>query len=507
MTQVVLTATGTNTWTIPSNFGSTNTIEVIGAGGSGGASGANSSPGGGGGGYGKISNISLTPGGSVSYTIATGGVGVSSSTYTAGNTAGDTYFNGVSYAVSSVGAKGGNGGAASYTGGGSGGGGKGDTTNTGGAGGNGQNTSGWSGGGGGGAAGLNGNGNNGVNGSGTGGASGGQGDSTSGGLGGTAGSVNGANGTEYGSYGSGGGGAGGSNSGGNSAGAGGLYGGGGGGGSSGQTSGAGANGLIVINYTPAQYLTLTAAQGSFTLTGHTATFTKTVNVSFATGHYTLTGNAVSFKYNGKYVFGVNTGYFVLTGENASMSVGVNNKILAGIFSLVVSPAQVGYDTPGSLVMESQYSYGLTPAFNSNQNGCLIDNEQYANYDSYYSAWSNSNMGGIDFNDTTLWSNNEPFIETDIIPIGTYLNKKTLGSIEFKLDRPLATGDSISLYWRPSLTGLYIPIPLVDTSSSLISNYGISAINQAQWAQFLITFACASSNSSRIPFRELRLHIQ
>jgi hypothetical protein len=186
---------------------------------------------------------------------------------------------------------------------------------------------------------------------------------------------------------------------------------------------------------------------------------------------------------------------------------VNNKILSGIFSLVVSPAQVGYDTPGSLVMEAQNSYGLTPAFNSNQNGCLIDNEQYANYDSYYSAWSNSNMGGIDFNDTTLWSNNEPFIETDIIPIGTYLNKKTLGSIEFKLDRPLATGDSISLYWRPSLTDVYIPIPLVDTSSSLISNYGISAINQAQWAQFLITFACASSGSSRIPFRELRLHIQ
>jgi len=139
---------------------------------------------------------------------------------------------------------------------------------------------------------------------------------------------------------------------------------------------------------------------------------------------------------------------------------------------------------------------------------LIDNEAWSTgIDSYYSAWSNgASIGGIDYNDNTLWQNYEPFIETDIIPIGNYLVKKTLGSIEVKLDRPLVTGDSISLYWRPSLTDSYVQIPFIDTSSGLLSNYGITAINQAQWAQFMVKFACSSTNSSRMPLREIRIHV-
>jgi hypothetical protein len=190
---------------------------------------------------------------------------------------------------------------------------------------------------------------------------------------------------------------------------------------------------------------------------------------------------------------------------AQTSSGTN--ILAGIFSLLVSPGLLGEQASG-LIMENQNSYGLTPATGAKQNGLLIDNENWSSgTDSYYSAWSNgATTGGIDYNDGTPWQNNEPIIETDIVPIGNYLIKKTLGSIEFKLDRPLATGDSVSLYWRPSLTDSYVAIPLVDTSANLLSNYAGTAINQAQWAQFKITFKCASSNSSFIPLKEIRLHI-
>ena len=136
----------------------------------------------------------------------------------------------------------------------------------------------------------------------------------------------------------------------------------------------------------------------------------------------------------------------------------------------------------------------------------MDNSPSSNgQDSYYSAYSvGTSSGVIDYNDTTLWQNNEPMIETDIIPIGTYLIKKTLAMIQFKLDRPLATGDSISLYWRPSLTDSYVSIPVIDTSANLLSNYGVTSINQAQWAQFKVTFKCASSGSSFIPLREIRI---
>ncbi len=186
---------------------------------------------------------------------------------------------------------------------------------------------------------------------------------------------------------------------------------------------------------------------------------------------------------------------------AQTSAGTN--ILAGIFSMVVSPSMFG-ETASGLVMEAQNSYGLTPASGALQNGVLIDNEAWANQDSYYSAWSNgATTGGIDYNDTSGWQNFEPTIETDIIPIGTNLNKTTFGNIEFKLDRPMATGDQIRMYWRPSLTDSYTLMGT--TTTAVLSDYYQANITQAQWAQFKIQFKCASSGSSYIPIREVRLH--
>jgi hypothetical protein len=155
-------------------------------------------------------------------------------------------------------------------------------------------------------------------------------------------------------------------------------------------------------------------------------------------------------------------------------------------------------------MEAQNSYGLVPASGSSPVGVLMDNEPSSNgQDSYYSAWSNgSNVGGIDYNTTLLWGNNEPLIETDIIPIGTILEKQTFGRIQFKLDRPMVSGDSITLYWRPSLTASYVLIGT--TTTAQLSEDFPTSIYQAQWAQFKITFVCASSGSSFIPLREVRL---
>lgn len=231
--------TSSTSWTVPSDWNSSdNTIEVIGGGSNGAASG------GGGGAYAKITNLSLTPGGSATYQVGA-----------AGASGGDTYFNGsgTTCAAQSVCAKG-----ASTATGGSAGSSIGSLTYSGGSGGAAN-------GGGGGAAGPNGAGNNG---SGNGGA-GGSGDAGSGGAGGSAGGGAGGNGTEWdATHGSGGGGGGNG-----AAGAGGNYGAGGGGGTK-QGGVAGKQGLIVITYTPS--------------TGRTTiTITKDVKV---TGQLSITGS-------------------------------------------------------------------------------------------------------------------------------------------------------------------------------------------------------------------------
>ena len=246
-----------------------NTIECIGGGASGGA----------GGDYAKISNLTLTPGNNVIYSVGAGGSG--------GSAGGDTWFNGASAASASVVAKGGGSattsvgnvvraggsGGASATGGG-GGGGAGGPSGVGAKGGNALLSGGGGGGANGGSAGGNasptsaGAGGNGPGGTGGGAAGGGAGSNGGGGGGGTYfTSPSGGNGgtsvvwtqtSDSATAGPGGGGGGGgaydlANAGG-AGGKGANYGGGGGAGGLGQqtrgASGSGGQGIIVITYTP-----------------------------------------------------------------------------------------------------------------------------------------------------------------------------------------------------------------------------------------------------------------
>jgi hypothetical protein len=292
-------------WTVPSDWSNTNTIETIGGGGGGQTTNVNfAGSGGGGGGYSQISDLTNL-GGSITYQVGSGG--------SAGAGGGDTWFNGATLGDSSVAAKGGGGGGDNSGGGGGASSGGVGTTKY--SGGNGSATGGgnpWTGAGGGGAAGPNGNGgagggpsNDATNGAGGGGGNGnggagvspnnsisggnggtgnagtgaGAGDTGSGASSGTSGTGggggggrylssspggNGAGGSEFdGSHGSGGGGGGGGGrdfGAATAAGNGGIgadYGGGGGGGGYPENGtawgvgGPGGNGVIVITYTPA----------------------------------------------------------------------------------------------------------------------------------------------------------------------------------------------------------------------------------------------------------------
>lgn len=116
--KTVFLTTGTS-WTVPSDWNSSqNTVEVIGGGGGGGPGGSGfngylgmGGAGGGGGAY-AIASANLTPGSTVSYRIGAGGVAGlwAQGAGTTGGAGGDTYFNGSSCTGSSVCARGGGGG-------------------------------------------------------------------------------------------------------------------------------------------------------------------------------------------------------------------------------------------------------------------------------------------------------------------------------------------------------------------------------------------------------------
>jgi hypothetical protein len=223
MWATVVTLTGTagsnQVYNVPLDWDSANnTVECIGGGASGGAARQATrrvGTGGGSGGYGLDNDHVLTPGGTATYQLGAGGVGVTTpgtTTTINGNDGGDTWFDGTTYAGASVGALGGQNGVGSTTdaNGGAGGGGKGDASFTGGRGGN--ATAGAAGNnrqatGGGGAAGRNGNGGNGADTTGTSNfaGDGGTGDNGTGGAGGSGADNPGSNGTEMDGIGAGGG--------------------------------------------------------------------------------------------------------------------------------------------------------------------------------------------------------------------------------------------------------------------------------------------------------------
>ena len=213
---------------------------------------------------------------------------------------------------------------------------------------------------------------------------------------------------------------------------------------------------------------------------------------------------------------------------------LNTKI-QGIFSLVLNTgvSPVSPEVAGALNFESQNSYGSIPTGNSGADatGILIDlNANPAtglgsggSPDSYASAYYNNNAGGFDKNDTTLWQNYEPKIETDLIPIGSFLESRTFENVEYKLDEPLAQGDSIRLSYRTNFNSSYTLVGVSavtgdvaapgtttatsDVTTQVLSDNFNSNIQNAQWVQFLVEFKCASSGSSFIRLRELKLHYQ
>lgn len=117
VTFLTTTSASNQTWTVASDWNSSdNTVTVIASGASGGTRGGSTASstsaaatGGSGAGCSQQTNITLTPGGSATYRLPDGGAGVSSPNGVSnfGNSGADAWFNGTTLAGSSVGAKGG----------------------------------------------------------------------------------------------------------------------------------------------------------------------------------------------------------------------------------------------------------------------------------------------------------------------------------------------------------------------------------------------------------------
>lgn len=177
----------------------------------------------------------------------------------------------------------------------------------------------------------------------------------------------------------------------------------------------------------------------------------------------------------------------------------------GIWSFV--PTQnffIGQDTGLALRLETQNSYatynGMAPVLLASQN-------QQAKGPQYYSAWQSaytSGSNGIDFSATT--TSVPAVIETDLIPTGTMLDKKTFKQIEYKLAAPLQEGESVSMKYRQDSTSSFTTLGTAVTESTTgLSGYWSVPFQKGQWLQLQATLnPLTSANGSFVRLKEIRL---
>lgn len=175
----------------------------------------------------------------------------------------------------------------------------------------------------------------------------------------------------------------------------------------------------------------------------------------------------------------------------------NSPFLNGTFSIDLDSKIINF--------ENQNSYGPNASgVNSlyGQPAVLIELEAAA-YDQYGSAWYDGTKGGMDTNTTTLYTGGEAVIETDMIPIGTFLFPRTNMNIEFKLDTPMATTDTITIYGRQSYFGSYVQLGTTNGQATLSDVYTPLVLQKSQWIQFKIVLTSGGATNF-IRLREMRL---
>lgn len=127
---------------------------------------------------------------------------------------------------------------------------------------------------------------------------------------------------------------------------------------------------------------------------------------------------------------------------------------------------------------------------------------------YYAGWVNS-TGGIDYSASSPYANYEAYVDTDIIPIGTYYDPVTDQQIEYKLSKPLVSGEAIDFYWRGDLTSSFTLIPKDSGSHTFTTTGQISDAVQVnfqkqQWVQLRVKLSSTASLPSYCRLRELRM---
>lgn len=125
---------------------------------------------------------------------------------------------------------------------------------------------------------------------------------------------------------------------------------------------------------------------------------------------------------------------------------------------------------------------------------------------FYAGWQSNNTSnpyGLDTTSALPYTNSEAVIETDLIPIGTWQKPRQGSQVEYKLSKPLVSGESVVIKYRLDFSQSWTTL-LTDSTAGNFSNSAFCNFDNAQWLQFQAVLNSTNSSPSYTRLREIRI---
>lgn len=125
----------------------------------------------------------------------------------------------------------------------------------------------------------------------------------------------------------------------------------------------------------------------------------------------------------------------------------------------------------------------------------------------YIGWDNgSSAYGMDVTSSSPYTNYQSYIDTDNIPIGTFDTPHTFQNVQWKLVKPLVSGEGVKISYRKDFSQNFTDIweaTFTDIGAAFSDFHAVNFEN-AQWVQFRIETKSTASSPSYVRLTELRI---
>lgn len=163
----------------------------------------------------------------------------------------------------------------------------------------------------------------------------------------------------------------------------------------------------------------------------------------------------------------------------------------------------------ALRLANQFSYatygGFAPALFSNSplynGGLLIGNTAGS---SVIAGWYDGvSTSGIDQGKSTPYTGSQAYVDSELIPIGTFEKPRNFTRIQYLLSKPMVAGESIQLQYRTDFSQSYTTIATDSTTGNFTNGFTVNFYN-SQWVQFRAILNSTATNPSYVRLKQLRL---